>query len=109
MELVYRLCAAISFGIILGFLGGGIKAATRRDDRAASEGMRKTQKVIAGFLKYVTFLFLLLGLIWCAYFLILGAFDPGQAEYATNMSQLIVSVLTIVSILFAFFEFVRKK
>ena len=41
--------------------------------------------------------------------MVLGAVEPEQAEYATAMSQLIVSVLTIVSIGFAFFEFLRSS
>lgn len=51
----------------------------------------------------------MLGLIWCFYYLALGLFEPGLAGYATNMSQLIVSALTVISILFAFVEFLRRK
>ena len=69
---------------------------------------RKVVDRIAFVLKYVTFLLLCLGLIWCVYFLILGAMVPGKAEYANNMSELIVAVLTVISIIFAFVEFLRR-
>lgn len=45
---------------------------------------------------------LTLGLIWCLYFSVLGAMDPNQTEYANNMAELIVAVLTVISIIFAF-------
>ena len=38
----------------------------------------------------------------------LGAIAPGKAEYANNMSELIVAVLTVISIVFAFVEFLRR-
>ena len=60
-------------------------------------------------LKYVTLTCLALGLIWCAYFLVLAMMKPELADYADNMSELIVSVLTVISIIFAFFEFIRRK
>ena len=39
--------------------------------------------------------------------MVLGAVSPGQAEYANNMSELIGAVLTGVSIVFAFLEFLN--
>lgn len=63
----------------------------------------------AGLLKYVTCLVLLLGLLWCSYYLILGIMEPKMAEYANNMSELIVAVLSVISIMFAFVEFIRRK
>ena len=51
----------------------------------------------------------MIGLFWCIYFLLLGIIVPAQTEYAANMSELIVSVLTVISIIFAFVEFVRRK
>lgn len=67
------------------------------------------QKKASNVAKYLTFFILAQGLVWCCYYLVLGAIDPEQVDYATGMSQLIVSVLTIVSIAFAFFEFLRSK
>ncbi|MCB6603347.1 transporter, partial [Erysipelatoclostridium ramosum] len=72
----------------------------------------KNLKMISGaaaVLKYITCLVLLLGLIWCSYFLILGIMEPARAEYANNMSELIVAVLSVISIMFAFVEFIRRK
>ena len=70
---------------------------------------QKLWKTGSRILTAITCLLLVLGLIWCAYFLIVGAVCPEQADYANNMSELIVSVLTIVSIMFAFYEFIRRK
>lgn len=49
------------------------------------------------------------GLIWCSYFLVLGIVIPAQSDYANNMAELVVSVLSVISILFAFVEFLRRK
>lgn len=109
MDLFYNICVGISLGIIGGFLAGALRLAFKKnysEQQVAVTG--HMIKIIANVMKYLTFLFLILGFIWCVYFLILGAVMPNQAEYATNMSQLIVSVLTIISIIFAFFEFLRR-
>lgn len=110
MGIFYRICYSISVGILIGFLVGGIrmlKKPTYSESRV--NATKKIVKKVSGFLKYITFLFLSLGLVWCIYYLVLGILVPEQTEYATNVSQLIVSVLTIVSIIFAFFEFLRGK
>lgn len=110
MELAYSICLALSLGLVIGFSVGAVKIArrpsyTEKQVAKASAFQRKAANVA----KYLTFFVLALGLVWCAYYLVLGAVDPNQVEYATGMSQLIVSVLTIISIAFAFFEFLRKK
>ena len=51
----------------------------------------------------------ILGLVWYTYFLVLGIACPEQADYANNLAELIVAVLTAISILFAFVEFLRRK
>lgn len=110
MVLFFEICRGLSFGIIIGFLCGGLKNVIRRKTYTESE-IRYTKKLIAkvaGVLKYITFFLLAMGLLWCSYFLVLGIVDPGQAEYADNMAELIVSVLTVISILFAFVEFLRR-
>ncbi len=110
MVLFFEICRGLSFGIIIGFLLGGFKSVIRRKSYTESE-IRYTKKLIAqaaGVLKYITFFLLAMGLLWCSYFLVLGIVDPGQAEYADNMAELIVSVLTVISILFAFVEFLRR-
>ena len=60
-------------------------------------------------LRFATGTVLALGLIWCTGFLVVGALYPDQTDYANNMAELIVCVLTVVSIIFAFYEFVRRK
>mgnify|MGYP000429377825 CR=1 FL=1 len=60
------------------------------------------------FLKVFTFLLLGLGFIWCCYFLVLAIIFPTQSDYASNMAELIVAVLSVISILFAFVEFTKR-
>lgn len=111
MGVLFSLCLALSVGVIIGFLGGGIKMQVRKKGYTPEQvhSTHRLIKRVASVLKYVTFLLLALGFIWCTYFLCLGAFDPGTAEYANNMAGLIVSLLTVISILFAFMEFVSHK
>lgn len=110
MNFFYHICIGLSLGIIIGFLTGGIRSVHKRN---YTEQQIKAVKIAIGkmakVLKYITFLFLALGFVWCVYFLILGITTPSQAEYANSMSELIVSVLTVVSIIFAFVEFLRNK
>lgn len=110
MNLIYNICIAISFGIIMGFLWGCVKLSLNKNKVYTQKQIQLNKNIInsiAFAVKYITFLFLILGLIWCTYFLILGAAVPEQSEYANNMSSLIVAILTIVSIIFAFIEFLK--
>lgn len=110
MELFQQLCTAISFGIFIGFIAGAIKSAkTPSYSSTQIEQVQGILKKLTAVLKYITMLSLTLGLLWCFYYLVLGIYDAGQAEYATNMAQLIVSFLTVISIIFAFFEFLSHK
>ena len=108
MEVFYRLCVSVSIGVIVGFLVGGIKFSLRKKytDKQIQKNLRVMNK-ISFVLKYSTLLLLVLGFIWCVYYLVLGATDRGQADYANNMSENIVAVLTVISIIFEFFEFLR--
>lgn len=109
MEIFYTLCKAISLGVIAGFIIGSLKFLSKKEySEERSQAARKFINQLAAILKYITFLLLLLGLVWCIYFLVLGAVDPLQAEYANNMSGLIVSILTVISVIFAFVEFLRR-
>ena len=111
MNQFYSICIGLSIGVFLGFLGSalkhlfGRKSFTESQISAARNFINKAAKV----LKYITFFVLAQGLIWCIYFLVLGIVSPGQADYADNMAELIVSVLTVISIIFAFVEFLRRK
>lgn len=111
MNILFRVCVSLSAGIILGFFIGGIKAKVRK--KGYSEEQRATMKrvvrTIAGIVKYVTIMLLALGLVWCVYFLILAVCIPEQADYANNMAELIVAVLTVISIIFAFVEFIQHE
>lgn len=110
MELLFKICSGASIGIIVGFLIGGVKMRVGR--RSYSEKQiafsKKCIRKVAGVLKYVTFALLSVGFIWCVYFLLLGIIKPQQSDYANNMAELIVAVLTVISIIFAFVEFIRR-
>lgn len=109
MEIAFNITVALSFGVIMGFSMGALKFVRKpKYTEAQIEAAKKQRKKLSGVAKYLTFFVLLMGFVWCVYFLVLGALDPTQVDYATGMSQLIISVLTIVSIAFAFFEFLRR-
>ena len=114
MEILFNICLALSAGLIIGVVFGGIKAVIyrKKGKTYSQQAITSTQKLItavAAFLKYFTFLLLVVGFVWCIYFLSLGIVQPEQADYANNMSELIVAVLTVISILFAFIEFINRK
>lgn len=100
-----------SAGVVLGFAAGGLKVLfhCRPYSPRRVGTVRRIVGKAAAFLKYVTFMLLALGLVWCTYFLVLGIACPEQADYANNMAELITAVLTVISILFAFVEFLRRK
>lgn len=108
--MLYSVCISISVGIMIGFLIGGVKIAFKRDySEATNKAFKKFLEKATGVFKYTTFLLLALGLVWCVYFLVLGATVPGQTDYANNMAELIVAVPTVISIIFAFIEFLKRK
>ena len=100
----------MSVGIIVGFFIGGIKLKLGKKAYSDKqiEFSKKCIRQMASILKYITFMLLVVGFIWCAYFLVLGIIMPQQSGYANNMAELIVAVLTVISIIFAFVEFVRR-
>lgn len=111
MNNLLRVCIGLSAGIIGGVIGAAIKTKLRKKEYTEKQIQKyqKCWKAGSRFLTFFTLLILALGFIWCVYFLILGIINPGRADYANNMSELIVSVLTVVSIMFAFYEFIRRK
>ena len=109
MNILFNLSLAISVGIIIGFIGGGIKSIIKKSyTKEKIDATKKLLEKISNILKYIVLFLLAQGLIWCTYFLILGIISPSSAEYANNVSELIVAVLTVISIIFAFFEFLRR-
>ncbi|MFV0402056.1 MAG: transporter [Oscillospiraceae bacterium] len=111
MDIAFRIACSVTVGLILGFLIGLIKTKVSKRAYTPAQVERAVQlrKKASTILKYITFCSLLIGLVWTVYYLILGAVDPAQSGYAVNLSQLITGVLTVVSILFAFFEFLGRK
>lgn len=111
MNALFDICTALSIGLMLGTVCGGLKAVFLKKHYSPKkiENTRKLLERAAVVLKYVTFVFLGVGFVWCVYFLILGITLPEQSEYANNMSSLIAAVLTVISVLFAFVEFIKKK
>lgn len=111
MSIFYRICIGLSIGLIVGFIAGGIKIKFihKTYSQAKIQLIQSSLKTLSLVLKYVTFMTLGLGFIWCIYFLAMGIFEPEHVDYANNMAELIVSVLTVISILFAFVEFLRPK
>ena len=111
MGTFYDICIDLTLGVLIGFGAGGLKWAFGSKSYS-EERVMATKKLVgkaANFLKYVTFLLLALGLIWCVYFLVLGIVSPERSDYANNMAELIVAVLSVISIIFAFVEFLRRK
>lgn len=109
MDVLRNFATTLTAGVSVGFLFGLIKYCTRPSYTPRQvEAADKLKRHISAALKFLTAFCLVVGLIWTVYCLVLGALYPAWTEYATNLSQLIVSVLTVVSIIFAFFEFLRR-
>lgn len=110
MKLLYDICMGLSIGTCIGIcIGLYRKSRYKHYTSERLEKAKQTSTLMLKVLKYVTLTCLALGLIWCVYFLVLAMMKPELADYADNMSELIVSVLTVISIIFAFFEFIRRK
>ena len=98
MGTFYDICIGLTLGVLIGFGAGGLKWAFGSKSYS-EERVMATKKLVgkaANFLKYVTFLLLALGLIWCVYFLVLGIVSPERSDYANNMAELIVAVLSVI-------------
>lgn len=114
MNIMFNICTALSAGLIIGVLVGAVKAVLfhkmgKTYSQNKIESTHRFLLIFAAILKYATFVLLVIGFVWCVYFLALGIFVPEQADYANNISELIVAVLTVISILFAFIEFISRK
>ena len=80
----------------------------RRADPAKAEKARLRGKKLARIFTRALLATLSVGLVWTVYFMLVGLFDPAKSEWAANASTLIVSVLTVISIMIAFFEFLQR-
>lgn len=106
-EMLYRLTFAMTVGIFAGFVAGLARKAFAKGPAKGEDGKKAPGGMT--YVMYFALLVLFVGLLWTAYCLVLGLIDPAQTEYATNVSQLIVSVLTVFSIIIAFIEFWRRR
>ena len=116
MNTFRMICLALSQGLILGLIASAIRQTLRyrRNPQFTYtpqqlEQGRKRWKTGSRILTYATFAMLILGFIWCFYLFVLAIVEPGQAEYAGSLSEMIVGLLTIISIGFAFYEFLRHE
>lgn len=111
LNLLLSICWGVTLGAVVGF-GWGIYQKIIRSNQNQMQKTVFLTKVVKKYgllINLITFLFLAIGLIWTCYFMVLGILDTTQTEYATNVSQLIVSVLTVFSIMIAFYQFLKEK
>lgn len=112
MGILFDICVGLSTGFALGLVGYAVREALRKNAPYTEQQIAISQKlwrIGSKVLACITGMLLVVGFIWCCYFLILAVADPAQAEYAGNMAQMIAAVLTVISIMFAFYEFLRRK
>lgn len=111
MNIMLSVARGISVGIVLGTLLGFYRRAklNRGDAKEVARNARSADwmKKISPYVSLLTFIVLFAGLVWTIYFMVLGLVDPSQMDYANSASQLIVSVLTVFSIIVAFYQFLK--
>ncbi|MBO1305856.1 hypothetical protein JZO70_06780 [Enterococcus sp. 669A] len=111
MTILFGIAIGLTVGCFVGIILGIILRNTKykRDRAQNAQQLKKLLQQINPYINSVTFILLGIGLIWTVYYLILGIVDTTQTEFATNVSQLIVSVLTVFSIIVAFYQFIRER
>lgn len=110
MQLAFNISIAITVGIIVGGILAFLKTLLKKP--YTDEQIKNSKNLISKispFVTYTTILVLVIGLVWTIYFFILAIVDKTQAEYASNISELLVGVLTVFSIIIAFFEFMKNR
>lgn len=120
-ETLFTVALSLSFGLVFGSIGSAIGTAMRKKRAAraapatpatpAPERVERYHRLAGAVIRFFTksiYLVLGVGLIWTLYFLVLGLADPGLTEYSANGATLIVSVVTIFSIMIAFYEFTHR-
>ncbi|MGC6768659.1 hypothetical protein ACYSNR_17550 [Enterococcus sp. LJL128] len=111
IDFMLSISFSITIGLIVGFIWGIYSKILRPNQRELNRASFLTQKMkdYSTIINLFTFLLLGIGLVWTFYFMFIGIIDPSQTEYATNVSQLIVSVLTVFSIIIAFYQFLKGQ
>lgn len=102
---------AITLGAILGLIIGLVRmrGRLRRNQGLDTSRTTATLQTVSRYLTWITFTVLFIAMAWTTYFLVMGATDPARIDYAQNMSQLIVSVVTVFSIIIAFYQFLTEQ
>ncbi|MCD2491482.1 transporter [Lacrimispora sp. NSJ-141] len=111
MNIFLTICIGLTEGVLIGYVLAAIKVAVRKNHYSGmqQEKARTLISKLAYVMKYVTSMLLVIGFIWCIFFLVMAIVVPNKADYANNMAELIVAVLTVISIIFAFIEFVKRE
>ena len=111
MTLLFIVAVSLTAGCLAGIIFGIILRNTKykKNSDQNTAQVKELLKRINPYINSVTFILLGIGLIWTVYYLILGIVEPSQTGYATNVSQLIVSVLTVFSIIVAFYQFIKER
>lgn len=110
-SVLLNIAVGCTIGAIVGFIYAVYKKLYKPDTKLLEKNKKEIEfvKKRSRLITSLAFLILGIGLVWTVYYLVLGLVDPTLTEYATNISQLIVSVLTVFSILIAFYQFLREK
>ncbi|MGM0213974.1 hypothetical protein [Enterococcus sp. AZ109] len=109
MTILFKVVLGLTIGCLVGIIAGVTLRNTKYKQNQETQPLKELLSKINPYINSVTFILLGIGLIWTVYYLILGIVDTAQTEYATNVSQLIVSVLTVFSIIVAFYQFIRER
>lgn len=108
MNLLLSITIAVTAGIVLGSLFAPLRQRRWKKNPEGWQRAAKTNRAILRFLSRVVYAILGIGLVWTVYFLVLGLIDKTQTEFAEQASSLIVAVLTLFSIIVAYFEFTHR-
>lgn len=110
MDLLFYVGLGLSAGIVL---GGALAPLRRRRQqrRGQTRGWHRAARMNRGILRFLSsavYAALGVGLVWTLYFLVVGLVDRSQTEFAEQAASLIVAVLTLFSIMIAYFEFMHR-
>lgn len=113
MDSIQQIMVALTVGATIGIIISGIRGylILQRKNKASGNppGPQKSGGFIMWFFSRSLYIVLGVALVWTVYFMILGLADASQSEHAANAATLIVSVVTVFSIMIAFYEFTQRK